>query len=242
MKNTGITAYDLSTRVVSYDADMGIMHPNRHHMISVALEVFPFDPNDVLLALELGGGTGVFTQAFLEKYPRSRVIYVDGSESMIELAKVRLGKWAEKVDFRLGDFRYLQGLLRGEERGLAVFSSYALHHLTPEDKLSAVRQSIGFLKPGGWFLNADLIISPYPEIEERIQQIRVDGIVRRAKGKGKRFKNAISTRQHLDDLEAEDGDQPLTLQEDLAILEEAGFRDVSSFWQEYRETVYGGRK
>ena len=38
MKSTSIAAYELPVRVASYDADMDAMHPNRHKMVSVALE------------------------------------------------------------------------------------------------------------------------------------------------------------------------------------------------------------
>ena len=46
------------------------------------------------------------------------------------------------------------------------------------------RQKLGFLtsvvwavKPGGWFLNADLVVAAAPEVGRRIQEIRVVGVV-----------------------------------------------------------------
>ena len=41
MNKNSITAYDLSARVASYDADMEIMHPNRSKMVDIALEILP---------------------------------------------------------------------------------------------------------------------------------------------------------------------------------------------------------
>ena len=49
------------------------------------------------------------------------------------------------------------------------------------------------------------------------------------------------TRRFLADLEANEKDQPLTLQEDLQILTEAGL-DTTLFWLEHREAVCGGPK
>lgn len=46
----------------------------------------------------------------------------------------------------------------------------------------------------------------------------------------------------LDRLEANEGDQPLTLLEDLEILRSSGLRSASALWLEYRELVSGGQK
>ncbi len=236
-----IKAYDLPERVASYDADMNLMHPNRVHMVEIALEVLPFETLQPFLALDLGIGTGFFTQALLRRFPKSRVLAIDGAASMIDLAHVRLGELAERVDFRVGDFRQLASLI-GESRGKAVFSSYALHHLNQEEKSSVVQQAVSFLEPGGWFLNADLIRSEDAESEARIQQIRINGIVRRAAGRDTRFVGPESTRRFLEDLEARDHDQPLTLLEDWQVLKSAGLRHVCIYWTEFREAVMGGQK
>jgi ubiquinone/menaquinone biosynthesis C-methylase UbiE len=242
MKSTSIAAYELPARVASYDADMDVMHPNRHKMVGIALEILPFDPAATITALDLGTGTGFFTHRFLERFPQARVISVDGSNSMVDLARTRLGTLAAKVDFRVGDFRQLRDLVLESSYGYVVFSSYALHHLNHEEKREVVRQALRFLKPGGWLINADIITHESKVIEERIQQIRVEGIVRRGHATDPRFRDAASTRQFLDQLEATDADQPLTLAEDLQVFREAGLTHSAVLWSEYREVVIGGRK
>jgi len=242
MKSTSIAAYELPARVTSYDADMDVMHPNRHRMVSVALETLPFDSADTITALDLGMGTGFFTHRFLERFPQARVITVDGSNSMVDLARTRLGPLAARVEFRIGDFRRLQDLVPERAHRDAVFSSYALHHLNHEEKREAVRHALRFLKPGGWLINADIVTHESKVIEERIQQLRVEGIVRRGHTTDPRFRDAASTRQFLDQLEATDADQPLTLAEDLQVFQEAGLIHSSVLWAEYREVVIGGRK
>ena len=242
MNADSIAAYELPARVSSYDADMDVMHPNRHKMVDIALEILPFELSATLTALDLGTGTGFFTQKFLERFPQSRVISVDGSKSMVALAQARLATLATRVDFRMGDFRQLQEIIPERERGDVVFSSYALHHLSRFEKVAVIKQALGFLRPGGWLINADIVTSENKVIEERIQQVRVEGIVRRGRSGDPRFRDVASTRQFLDQLEATDGDQPLTLREDLQVLEQAGLTHVSPFWSEYREVVIGGRK
>ena len=82
-----------------------------------------------------------------------------------------------------------------------IYSSYALHHLNPKDKRNVIKQAISILKVGGYFLNADLITSESLEVEKRIQEIRIDGIVNRAKGNDSRFKDPLMTHRFLDELD-----------------------------------------
>lgn len=240
-KTHSVAAYDIPDRVASYDADMDLMHPNRHKMLEIVLDLIPFDREKSFTALDLGVGTGFFSQAILRNFPNSRVIAIDGAASMIDMAKGRLGPLAGRVDFRIGDFREMEKLIAGE-RGDLVYSAFALHHLPAADKVPALREAVRFLNPGGWFVNADLIVANDPEVQDRYQYLRVQGIVRRSGGHDERFKDEPSTRAFIADLEARDHDQPLTLSEDLRVLAEAGLQNASAFWLEYREAVTGGFK
>lgn len=240
MSERSIDAYSLPERVATYDADMEVWHPNRAKMVQVALEVMPFQANARLRAGDLGVGTGYFTERFLEAFPRSRVYAIDGAEAMVDLAKARLGGRASKVEFLVGDFRDLTDLLEGITDMDVIYSSYALHHLSRDEKTSVVRQAASLLRPGGWFVNADVITAGTPEVERRIQEIRVNGIVERALGLDPRFSDHEKTRRFIDELEAREGDRPLTLHDDLQVLRDAGLHDVAVFWLEYREAVTGG--
>jgi tRNA (cmo5U34)-methyltransferase len=242
MMSLSTSAYDLPGRVASYDRDMQIMHPNREHMVRVALDLLPDRPDRQLRALDLGVGTGHFTAELLLRHPEAEVVAVDGAATMMELAEARLGDLASRVDFRITDFRDLDAhLLRGEEFDVAI-SSFALHHLPMGEKEEVVRSCVRRLRPGGWFLNADLIVSESPLVEARIQVLRVAGIVDRAPIRDERFRTPSLTRQYLNDLEQKEGDQPLTLAQDIDCLRQAGLESVSAIWVEFREAVTVGTK
>src|SRR6476469_1584149 len=242
MTERSIAAYDVTHRVKTYDADMELMHPNRSKMVQVALEVLPFPKTAALRAIDLGIGTGYFTQRFLNNFPNSKVLGIDGAQAMVELAKARLASLASRVQFVIGDFRNLQQLAPGAGMADIVFSAYALHHLGRPDKERVLREVVELLVPGGWFINADLIIADSPELESRLQELRIAGIVERAGGSDNRFPDSASTRQFLADLERKEADHPFTLAEDLALLRSSGLKNVSAFWLEYRELVSGGQK
>ncbi len=241
MSRESVDAYDLPERVARYDADMAVMHPNRAKMIQVALEVLDLEADAGLNALDLGAGTGYFSAKFLEAFPASRVHALDGAQAMLDLARERLGQQGSEVTFHVGDFRDLRTIAGGEKFDV-VFSSYALHHLTLDDKTAVVRDAASLLRAGGWFLNADIIVAETPAVEERIQDIRVCGILERAAGRDRRFADRETARRYLDEMEAAEGDRPATLREDLQALRAAGLEDVAVFWLEYREAVSGGRK
>lgn len=233
-------AYDSPDRVASYDADMDIMHPNRPRMVRAAIGFLPFAADEPMAVLDLGIGTGYFARQLLEAFPRARLIGIDVAPAMLASARTRLRDMEDRVDLRVGDVRELRGAVSVWERGQAVISSYALHHLSRWDKTDTLRQARQFLEPGGWLLNADLIVADGPEMEARIQALRVDGIVQRAGWRDERFADAVRTRAFLDELEARDGDQPQTLEVELAVLREAGFEEVGPIWIDHREAVTVG--
>src|SRR5437764_2446680 len=93
--------------------------------------------------LDAGCGTGRVTEELVARVPSGRVIGVDGSPSMIERARERLG---DRVEFRVGD------LLDLEQEPLVdvVFSSATFHWIADHDRLFA--HLFAALKPGGRLL------------------------------------------------------------------------------------------
>ena len=240
MAGDSIAAYDVLARVASYDADMEVMHPNRAVMADVIVDILEAAAAAPKLVLDLGTGTGFLLERALGRFPEARAIAVEGASHMVDLAKSRLGSLARRVDCRVGDFRALGELCRDLSAIDAVISSFALHHLSRPEKDALLKHVCRLLRPGGWFLNADIVVSEDSVLEEVIQRRRVRGIVRRASPSDTRFADEATTRKFLDDLEQKEGDQPLTLDEDLAILRDAGFHHVDVFWCDTREVVYGG--
>jgi tRNA (cmo5U34)-methyltransferase len=239
-----IWAYDLKKRVETYDRDMDIMHPNRNKMSAIATDFLPYSKEDEIKAFELGIGTGFFTESFLNAYPKAKIVAVDGAAKMLELAKERLGE-QKGVDYRVCDFTKIEEALDSNDSYDVIFTSFALHHLDDSEKTELLHKMYAVLKPGGWFINADIIIGPSILMEERNQQLRVDGIVERARlvdDVDERFLDKKTTREMLDALEEGEHDQPITMQEDIRCMHEAGFKDVAILWKEYREVVFAGYK
>ncbi len=242
MRVDSVEAYDPPERVRRYDADMDIMHPLRLKMIDVALELLPFDRTDTLRVLDLGVGTGASSRQFMEKYVNAEVVAVDGAASMLELAKFRLREYSHRVQWVVSDFRAMPAKLLEPDTIDVVISCYALHHLNAQEKLAVLKSVVRAIRPGGWILNADLVVADAPDIERRIQEIRVEAITGRAPANDSRFCSPEATRQYLDELEEMEQDQPQTLMQDIRILRESGIENAEVFWKELREAVTGGSK
>jgi ubiquinone/menaquinone biosynthesis C-methylase UbiE len=240
MDAPSVQAYETSARVAAYDADMDLMHPNRHKMAEATMAVLAASTPAPRLAIDLGTGTGFLLDRLLRRFPDCRAVAIDGSEQMVAAARSRLGTLAERVEFVVGDFRRPEALGQGIASADAVVSAFALHHLSLQEKARLIAHCRTLLKEDGWFLNADLVVAEDEFLEALVQQMRVSGIVARSRGQDPRFRDAAETRRFLDELERKECDQPQREADDLRIVRECGYRHATLFWKDAREVVYGG--
>ena len=185
--------------------------------------------------LDLGCGDGAVTRTLRRALPQAEILAADGSADMIAAAQKQLA--GLPVEFRVISFEEIAaGGLPGP-RFDGIFSSLAIHHLPMQGKADLFRALRGLLKPGGHFLNVDVITSDVPEytdwhftlwrewIEENQRALHLEEtfehIPDRARGKDE---------NHFDPLAAQ-----------LAALEQAGFSDVECHYRYGLIAVYGGR-
>lgn len=99
-----------------------------------------------MTVVDLGCGTGTLVILVKQSEPAAHVIGVDVDEKILGIARAKIAKAGVDVELR-------QGLV--QEVGLApgsvdrVLTSLVLHHLTTDEKLSALRTLHAALKPGG---------------------------------------------------------------------------------------------
>lgn len=116
----------------------------------------PFAADAELDVLDVGGGSGVVSQALVSGFPRARVTLQDYSGPMLERARDRFGGRADRM-------RYVQCDLRDPawERAVGgpfdlVVSGIAIHNLYEMAAIAACYSAIRrLLKPGGCFLDYD---------------------------------------------------------------------------------------
>lgn len=114
-------------------------------------------------ALELGCGTGLFTQTFARS--GSRLVAVDISPPLLEQARAR--GLPSNVEFRVEDAEQLSF---GDAVFDAVIGSSVLHHLAPTEALAEARR---VLKPGGRLVLAEPnMMNPHIAIERKVPAVR----------------------------------------------------------------------
>lgn len=210
-----------------YDAKRRGFIPCFDDFYQTAVEQIPFESRDEFQVLDLGAGTGLFSALVRAVYPRARLALIDFAEEMLNRARERFAGDA-LVSFIAGD--YSAGELPGGPE--VIMSALSIHHLEDADKRLLFRRIFAALKPGGIFINADLVLGSTPRCEAHCQAVWVAKM--KALGVSDEDFAGWSARG------AEDRLAPLEPQ--LAWLREAGFEDVECFYRYYNFAVFAGRR
>ncbi len=129
-------------------------------VLSKVVEYCDLDKHDYASVIDIGIGTGNLASRFL-----ARGMHVVGIEPSPEMREICQEKYPDMI-IEEGDF--LTVPLYVPQVDLVV-STYALHHLTPAEKVEAVIEMKRLLKPRGRIVIADLMFRNAAE-ERRIRQ------------------------------------------------------------------------
>lgn len=123
------------------------------------------DIQNNLSVLEIGIGTGLLT----ERIPDFVSTYgIDISEKMMEKAKAK----GLKVELKYGSFTQIPYSDRCFDR---IVSTFAFHHLTPEEKQVAFIEMDRVLKPSGMIVIGDFMMEDENQRKELIERFSSEG-------------------------------------------------------------------
>ena len=212
-----------------YDRIIVALIPEYRQMAEALIAAVPFESSAPLRVMDVGCGTGMVAERFLQAFPNAQISCLDLSESMLAIARARLAGYPN-VRYYVGD---CAGFEFAEEFD-AVVSSLALHHLaTDQEKERFYRRIYNCLAPGGIFYNADLVRGSNDFLQNSYME-RWQNFMKRNLA-GDEAGNAWIT-QHLTE------DRPSKLIDQLQWMAEIGFADVEVVWKYYNFAVYGGVK
>ena len=149
--------------------------------------------------LDLGAGTGLELIYLFEIYPNALVTVVDISENMLDELSKRA--FANRITTICGDFFEVDF---GNDYD-AVISTSALHHFKPEEKSILYKKIFDCLRENGLFVNCDKISLDQESQDHSLYELE----------------HNIENYKHID--------TPLTVENEMAILEKVGFVDICSF-------------
>jgi len=188
--------------------------------------------------LDLGCGDGILTHQLIEQDASLSATLVDPSVDMLDRARQRLGGH-DAVDFIQASFEEMIGKDILRQRFNFVVSSMAIHHLTTDDKTALFSLIHRSLKPGGYFLNIDVVRADTDSLEEWYMLIWNEWMDHKKMSLGidrEMFGDIIRRYKELDE------NKPDTLDAQLAALRGAGFQEVDCFYKYGIFVVFGGMK
>lgn len=177
--------------------------------------------------LELGAGSGAFSEALLERPEVGAVELVDADAEMLGRARVRLARFGGRARFREAAFD------DPFPPCAAAAASLALHHVPAlERKRALYRRICEALPPGGVFVNADVTMPAAPAARAAAYRRWTAHMAAHGIGEAR-------ARRHFAEWSEEDTYFPL--EDELAAMAEAGFA-ARRTWSEGPMSVLAGAK
>lgn len=133
----------------------------RRPQFQMIADAIPFPRDAAIRILDVGAGYGALAQFLLEQFPNATALCQDGSEQMAELGRRRMRKWKGRFDYVIADFSESgwSGAIDGSFD--VIVSTIAIHNVRVPAIIEAIyKEAFELLKPGGCFLNLDLVFVP----------------------------------------------------------------------------------
>lgn len=141
--------------------DLGrVFTPRRDEIANTIVDLIPADPDEAFVGTDVAAGQGWLTGAVLGRFPRARMLVLDGSPAMLAAASGLLAPFPgrfEPREFRLEDPDWTDALPASLRCDV---SSPAIHHLAGPAKRALFGRVRERLAPGGALLVADLVEPP----------------------------------------------------------------------------------
>jgi len=213
--------------------------PTRAEQFQLMCDLFPFPSDATVIILDIGAGYGPVSTFILDRYPQATCIAQDGSEPMLKHARELMGRYGERFKTYQSDLFHTNWLPKQFGPFDAAVTSSCLHNLRDLARIGEIYGEVRrHLKPGGVFLNVDLINAPTAELQQRY--VGVTAARRQREGASGEDLGAMVRRGARSPAEETTGPFPAGLDQHLAALKAAGFKDVDCFWKELRRALFGG--
>jgi tRNA (cmo5U34)-methyltransferase len=219
--------------------------PRRREQLRLLADLIPSPREAEIAVLDLGAGFGAVTDELLLYYAKASVTCVDGSAEMVNIARDRMAKYGARVRVfhaDLADGTWPRALDRSFD---AAVSALAIHHLSDERKRAFYSEVYALLRPGGVFLNNDLVAAP-PAFKAQFEELNLLTIQeqeRLKRGKARPLQEIrAEMRAQLEAAGPQHDSLIAALSDQLQWLREAGFKSVDCYWKYLEFAIFGGVK
>jgi tRNA (cmo5U34)-methyltransferase len=238
---------------VDYDLMAPIMVPYYSLLQDVMLDYLKIEQAKNPVIVDLGAGSGIFLERVLMRNPGARCVYVDLSQPFMEIARHRLDRFSDNVQFLLADLEdgWSDKL---PEKPDYIFSMSAIHHLESHAKQQLYKRCYRLLNSGGWFVNIDEMKTIYQDAyfngmhfwedhgREQEKHLKGEFLERywHWQSHFKKWKARNMNGFNLPKTKGDDIHEPFIIQ--MAWLREAGFIQVDLYCKIHLWCIIGGKK
>jgi tRNA (cmo5U34)-methyltransferase len=216
--------------------------PLAREQMDIMLTLLATRPEPVESFLDLGCGDGILGAALLDKYPESRGVMVDFSETMLVQARIQLKDFAHQLQFLNLDYAdpaWVETMQTNAPFD-AIVSRYSIHHQPDERKRAIYTDIFSLLDPGGWFINIEHILPSAALSTDLLNDHIIDGRYAIEVQNG-----GSKTRQEIADIFLKRPDRETNLLTPIEIqcdwLREIGFEQVDCYFRIFELAVFAGR-
>ncbi|MFT7032012.1 MAG: tRNA (cmo5U34)-methyltransferase [Cyclobacteriaceae bacterium] len=185
--------------------------------------------------LDLGCGTGFFTEIFYDQFPNIGGKLVDASPYMLKFSKQRFMGRNVRKEFINKRFENINWSQIGKVD--IIFSALAIHHLDDDQKWELFKNIYENIAPGGVFVLFDLFKTSNDESNQLLEYLACKDCQRRLiedvgiEMKEFELDQLIEKDREVRNIE---GDKESLLEIELAKLNEVGFKNITTIFQEAR--------
>lgn len=216
-----------------------VADPTRAQRFQLLCDLFPFPTDAKVTILDVGAGYGPVSKFILDQFPNATCVAQDGSEPMLQRGRQIMASYGARFQPCQSDLFATDWLPQQFGPFDATVSSSCLHNLRDFQRISEIYSDIRtHLKPGGVFLNLDLVNAPTLELQQHY--VRVTALRRQREGASREDVTAMLQQAHQTHVHGPAHAFPANLDEQLAALRAVGFTAVDCFWKDLRQALFGG--
>jgi len=177
-------------------------------------------PDSIDELLDLGCGTGLELEEIFKKYPNISVTGIDLTQTMLDrLQQKYFHKNITLINASYFDYDF------GVEKFDAIISFQTMHHFSHAMKIQLYSNLVAALKLGGKYIECDYMV-----LEQTVEDFYFNENER------------IRKEQNIQEGEFYHYDTPCTVDNQIKMLQVAGFSHVSMVWREENTTIIVAEK
>ena len=212
-----------------YDARIRATIPRYDSLLADSLDVAVHSGVDIRYWVDVGAGTGNMAIMAMARFPKAKFTLLDISMDMLSVAKSKTGE--ERTTFVHGSSDKMN---IGDGTADVVSCIQSNHYYEEEGHAKVLEECYRILRPGGLMIMTENVATRtekgYSILRSRLKSYLTDK--GRSDNAAEGYLDRYGTEYH-----------PHTAEENIRLMEEAGFRDVEIFYYSYGQVgLYGFRR